>query len=480
MERITPQLFYQYFTCPHWPWFDRFGDPSQKGEVNELQQKVMEHGVTHEEAFMAKFVDGKDVEWIKAPNWQEGVVKTRKAMERGASYIYQGYLRDRSYEGRPDLLKRCEGKSKLGDYYYEPLDIKSGYDLKEDYKYQLTLYALILEVAQAFRPPEAGIITPANKVLEFPIAEFENKFFDCLEKIEDIFTGEKPPLQLTKSCTNSPWFDCCVKQAEEVDDIALIYKVDKRALDALREFGIRTVEHARTMDVEAMGDSIPHLKRTGLERMKLQAESLKTGSIYMRRPVVVPSAPLELYFDIESDPLSSIDYLFGFLVDDKKSEPQYTAFTAEKPEDEEQMWRAFLAWLLNMPTNMIVYHYSAYEKIRVAFLSSKYGATMTEIEHVAVATFISKCYDLNDVIKDDFIIPVYFYGLKQICQYLGFTWDSEKAGGAQSIYWYEEWLHSGDRSILETVVRYNEDDVRATKFMRDWIVKFAAENKSLN
>ncbi len=72
--------------------------------------------------------------------------------------------------------------------------------------------------------------------------------------------------------------------------------------------------------------------------------------------------------------------------------------------------------------------------------------------------------------KDDFVFPIYFYGLKQICKFLGFSWRSTKAGGAQSIFWYEEWLATGNREILNTIIDYNEDDVRATKFLKDWIL----------
>ncbi len=472
MQRITPQFFYKYLTCPHWPWFDLFGDHEKEGEVNELQQKILEHGVVHEEQFMAKFVDGHEVVKIDARNWEEGLVQTRRAMENGVEYIYQGRLRDRDYEGIPDLLVRRPGKSKLGDYFYEPLDIKSGFDLKEDYKYQLTLYALTLEVAQQFRPPHAGIITPTGELLEFAIEDFENKFFDMVEKLEHIFAGEKPPLQLTKACMNSPWYSCCVEQAEATDDIALLYKLDKRSLDALRGFGIRTVEDARQVDVNALGDSIPYLKRNGLDRMKLQAESLKTQKIILRHPVTLPTAPLEIYFDIEGDPLTNVEYLFGFLVDDHKNEPQYIPFIAEKPEDERAMWRAFLDWMLTLPTNMVVFHYATYEKSRLSFLARKYAGDMSELDHVALGAFTGKLVDLNDTIKDNFIFPLYFYGLKPIGKFLGFHWDSDKAGGAQSIYWYEEWLRTGNRTVLDTVIQYNKDDVVATKFLRDWIVKY--------
>ncbi len=473
MEHISPSIFYQYFTCPHWPWFERFGDETKRGEFGELQKKLLEQGVANEEKFMAEFTNEKQVVTIVAANWQQGLEQTKKAMAAGADFIYHAYLQDRTYQGIPDLLMRVEGKSKFGAWQYEPVDIKSGYELKDEYKYQLVLYALLLEIALGVRPKQGHIITASHEFISFPVDNFMEKFFDVLEKIEAIIGGEKPPLQLTKSCMNSPWYACCVEQAEATDDIALLYKVDKRALGALHEAGINTVEDARHIDPEILGDSIPFLKKGGLERMKMQAESLKTKKIILRKPVKMPTAANIVHFDIEGDPLLGLEYLFGFLIEGKNGAPdEYKAFVAEKPEDERKMWREFLDWLAGLPTDMVIFHYATYEKSRLTMLARRYGRDMSEIDHVILAAFAGKLFDLNDIVKDNFVFPLYFYGLKQIGKFLGFHWDSAKAGGAQSIFWYEEWLKTNDREILNTIIQYNKDDVRATKFLKDWIVNY--------
>ncbi len=475
MERISSKLFYQYFICPSWVWFDRFGDPARKGATGELQQKLIEQGVAFESQFMHQFFKNRAVTTITANNWDAAVAETTRAMKAGAGVIYQGRLRTAHYEGIPDLLMRRPGKSKFGEWYYEPIDIKSAYDLKDEHKYQLMLYTLILADVQGFEPPNAGVITASGQPIEFKIEEFRERFFSCLEKIELIVGGEKPPMQLTKACTNSPWFACCLEDAEKADDIALLYKVDKRALKALREFGICTVEDARHIDPESFGDKIPYLKKNGLERMKLQAESLKTGKIFPRHATQLPSAPLEIYFDIEGDPLHGVDYLFGVLVFDRSTGSEvYQPFLAEHPEDEPKMWREFVDWIKSLPSDYVVFHYAPYETARMKMFAARYAADMDALDRTAVATFTARLFDLNDVVKEDFIFPIYFYGLKQICKFLGFDWRSAKAGGAQSIFWYEEWLTSGNREILNTVVDYNEDDVRATKFLRDWIHNFAS------
>jgi len=46
----------------------------------------------------------------------------------------------------------------------------------------------------------------------------------------------------------------------------------------------------------------------------------------------------------------------------------------------------------------------------------------------------------------------------------------------QCIYWYDQWLETGDRTFLGDVIqRYNEDDCRATRHIKDWLVNFVQD-----
>jgi uncharacterized protein len=58
---------------------------------------------------------------------------------------------------------------------------------------------------------------------------------------------------------------------------------------------------------------------------------------------------------------------------------------------------------------------------------------------------------------------------------LGFEWRGNSANGAQCICWYNQWLETGDRAYLDTIVRYNEDDCRATYVAKAWLADFLDE-----
>lgn len=79
--------------------------------------------------------------------------------------------------------------------------------------------------------------------------------------------------------------------------------------------------------------------------------------------------------------------------------------------------------------------------------------------------------DIEKVVQKSVIFPLYFYSIKDIAksEFLGFKWRHEKAGGGQSVFWYEEWLETGNHEILNDIINYNEDDVRATEHLYNWL-----------
>lgn len=466
LPAITPSLFYQHATCPHWIWYDRFGDPKRKGEVPELAQKLLAQGVVHE----AEYVRGLELSPVVSRNQAEARAQTLDLMRRGVERIYQGVieaeLNGAVWRGRPDLLERRPGASALGNYHYVPVDVKSSHSIHREQRLQLTFYALVLEAVQGVRPRDLAIINVDHARIPFrPTSAHVAETRAKAAEIMGVMAGNKPPLRLASKCKRSPWFGECVREAEEAGDIALIYDLDSRAHPALRAAGIHTIADAARMDLSAL-PAVPYCSASKLARVSLQAQALVTGELrWLARPSI-PDAPLRIYFDIEGDPLLDVQYLFGFwIVGD--GEPRYVRFLAERPEDERRMWEEFLAWTDALPADYAVYHYADYERAHTLRLAKEYGSSP------GFERFASRYVDLLGVVKASVIFPLYFYSIKDIAKskFLNYHWRHAKAGGAQSIFWYEHWLESGDRKILQDIVDYNEDDVVATEQLHTWLLE---------
>lgn len=458
---ISAMTFFKYAACPHWLYFDEHADQDGRRELSEFQKRLLERGLLHEE----EVLEGMEYAEVGDGSLEERFARTVELMKEGVERIYHGILMADDLVGEPDILeKRSDLSSDFGEYYYVAIDIKSAERLADAHKYQLTLYGELLAEVQGTRPREGYIMNKNRVILGFSLRGFELQFHDALRHIRSIIDGEKPPPHLSSACKNSPWFHECIAYAESERDIALLYNVKKKTVLALREAGVRTIEDAAEMDVDELAGSKPYMTRKTLGRAKLQAKALMKKEHYIRRPYSFEKKSLELFFDIEGDPLRQAEYLFGFLVREDGKE-EYKPFIAERPEDEGKMWKEFLEWIGALEQDYAVYHYGTYENTSIAVLESRYGGS------AGLDSFKKRMVDLNVIVKDCLVFPLYFYGIKDIGNYVGFERTGEISGGGESIAYYEDWLTKGDRKALDEVIEYNEDDVEATRFLKDWLEK---------
>ena len=75
--------------------------------------------------------------------------------------------------------------------------------------------------------------------------------------------------------------------------------------------------------------------------------------------------------------------------------------------------------------------------------------------------------DLHQIVADQ-ILTEGPLGLKVLASRAGFTWRDEDPSGEASMAWYEE-ATAGDESARRRLLEYNEDDVLATRALRDWL-----------
>ncbi len=490
MITFNPSLFFQYATCPHWVWRDRFGDQRRKGEVPELAQKLLEQGVLHEEEYIKNFdLHEEPLAKVEGDFGEAAYQQTMRLMRQGAPWIYQGVIyadfNEIRYQGRPDLLERIPIPSQLGNYAYRPIDIKNSKEIKQNHWLQLTLYGLILEKIQGVFPEDVAIINSERQRLDYQLTMAQrHKTNAKIQEILRVINGTKPPLKLVGSCKQSPWFGECVREAEEANDLALIYKIDNRALTGLRRIGISTIKQLAAATSAAI-PKLPYLSNTTLERIHLQAKALVDQKLIWLKLPQIASAPIKIYFDMEGDPLLQIQYLFGWwIVGDETHKYSnfgkihtnndragyYLYFVAERPEDEADVWQQVLQWLTQLPlSDCTIYHYADYERSRLLSLAERYGG-LDKLSPV-----MERLVDLAKVVQECVIMPLYFYSIKDIAKskFLNYHWRHPKAGGAQSIFWYEKWLETGDQQVLNDIIDYNEDDVVATEYLHRWLLTAA-------
>ncbi|MGB7711071.1 MAG: TM0106 family RecB-like putative nuclease [Microcoleus sp.] len=206
--------------------------------------------------------------------------------------------------------------------------------------------------------------------------------------------------------------------------------------------------------------------------LSLPAPILRKKPIPYSQSVFLPIAPIELYFDIEAEPELNLDYLHGVLVVDRYNNTEkYYEFLAESAAEEGVAWSQFLELMWTYPIAPI-FHFCDYEVKTFKRLAKLYN-TPAYLWKPVLKRFV----DIHKYVTQKAIMPVESYALKPIARWLGFEWRDANANGAQCVCWYEEWLKTGDRSILEAIVRYNEDDCRATYVVKDWLTNFLLDHQ---
>ena len=470
-QLLTPEHFYKFFQCPHWIWYDIYADAKKKKHIPPILELLYKGKLVNPSESIRKF---KEFEQIKPESFrdlEEAFLATLELMKQGKN-VYHGVLMHENWVGMPDLLEARPGKSDLGDWHYVVYDVQGALDMSDQYKFQLVFYSLILERLQNVRPKEAYVMDPSGNTRSFLVDEFINQFHITREQIEKILEGEKPAPFLKSGCKKTPWYSLCLEGARECNDVSLIFKISQADQRRLYDIGIRTVGDLAGSDINDMQAKLEDWPFDKLVRFNNQAKSLVSQEPLILRKGNFPKVRHEIYFDIESDPTRDIHYLLGFLAKDTVTgSTDYKYFFASSKEEEPLMWKKFLDFLVGLD-DFVIYHYAYLERQVFDIFSIKYGAPSS-----LVSKFRENTIDIYDQTVESVVLPLYFYSLKDVAGYIGYKWNDPEAGGAESVVWYNEWLEKKDDKILKKILKYNEDDVRATLAIKEWLVQQGPSKK---
>lgn len=483
--QITASMLYDYVACPHRVTMDQFGDPAQRDEVSPFIRLLWERGAVHEQAIIGGLV--QPFTDLSHYSGDEKERMTSEAIARGDQLIYGGRIAADDLLGDPDLLCR-EGNG------YVAGDIKSGAaeegreDLskpKVHYGVQVALYTDILErkgIASGRRAfiwdadgnegmydlrAPIGPRTPESLWDEYQLA---------LAEVRDILREAVRTRGASSStCKLCHWYSACQRELESLDDLTLIPELGRSRRDVMVE-RIPTLSDladinpaAFTRGAKTVFKGIgPDMLRKFHERARLVKSP--DPRPYLREPLGLPASDLELFFDVEVDPMRDICYLHGFVErrNQDNGMERYVAFFAEDTTNEAEQQAFSRAWAyVRASTPCAVYYYSKYERTTWRKLREKYPDVCTESE---LEAFFDPSFSIDlyhDVVQKKTEWPTRDHSIKTLAKYLGFAWRDTNPSGAASIEWFDRWVTERDPAIRQRILDYNEDDCRATRVLLD-------------
>ncbi len=229
-------------------------------------------------------------------------------------------------------------------------------------------------------------------------------------------------------------------------------------------------------------------------QIELARARIGASPAYRRRDVhavVVPRADIEVDVDMENT--NDGCYLWGALVTDRRGvTATTTAPTAMAPT---ARYVAFVSWDPDIEAGELIafkefWSWFTGERARAAAEGATFGAycysrsaeqgQMTRIAdrlglRDEVDEFLASVdwVDLLEVVRAQ-LITGRSMGLKETAPLAGFSWRTDDGGGTLAMVKYEQAIDEaadgGARAAAqEWILQYNEDDVRATAALRDWL-----------
>ncbi len=210
-----------------------------------------------------------------------------------------------------------------------------------------------------------------------------------------------------------------------------------------------------------------------LKTFHARAKLLSTpgAKAYLKAPVTLPTAPTELFFDIEADPMRDICYLHGFVVrkNGDTANEEFIAFFAdnETPDAEREAFAQAIEFFWNSQP-AIMFYYSKYERTFFRKLQARYSdvCTADEIETLFDPATAVDLY--NDVVTKATEWPTRDHPIKTLASHLGFHWRDANPSGAASIEWYHRWVETNDKAVKQRILDYNEDDPQSDACLIGW------------
>jgi len=464
---IRPSDARSWLHCKRRVWYDNFSPEVEFAEPDPFDELIMQLGIAHEKEIKQDFE--KKFKVITATS----VEHTNALIESGVDIIYHAQLVDRKNKiiGEPDFLIR----HKSGEY--QPADAKlarSGD--KKEIQIQLGVYRKLISSTL----PALIFLGDKSTVETSDEADKEAKKF--LNDMRDILSLKTPPeVRYGESkCKVCPYNGICKPQFEKKEELTLLYGIDSRNAPHLEAQGITTITKLASSQPDDINNA-PHLSnKTRKYRAVLQAKSYLTGKLFKIKKFDLPEGTW-VHFDIEVNPLTDNGiehvYLWGFLKP-SYNENAFDYIWTDHERDDERGWLQFLELMgqyRKQYPDLILCHFSSYEVVNIKRYAKRYNAE----NHPTIEWLLgddSPLFDIQQVVKNSFVLPIASYGLKQICKHkdlVNFQWSDDGSGSQWSVvqfvkYRMEQIAERRDRMKAQ-ILTYNFNDVTATRKLEEWL-----------
>ena len=466
MSLIKPSDAIAWSSCIRRAWLDNKGGFTVAPEEDAFAQLIKQFGDEHELLVLQRLRNQWDVHVASSPE------DTRQLMAKGVRVIYQAQLFDEKNGliGYPDFLIRHESGE------YQAADAKlSLSENKKEIQIQLGFYRRLLGNSL---PAIVFLGNGSEAIIGDEADSVTDQFISGMSEL--LASDIEPEVRYSHSkCRICVYTAHCKPEFDKKEELSLLYGIQGRAAEGLEGDGIKTITQLSATDPAKIPD-IPYLKCEKKKRAVLQAKSWLSGEIFQINPVSLPEGDW-IHFDIEDNPLTGTGekhvYLWGFLLPSNDYDYFDFIWTNDDSEDKNG-WLQFLAkieYYKRRYPSLILAHYSAHERSTIKSYAKRYN-----MEDNATVIYLlgenSPLFDIQQPVLESFVLPLQGYGLKDVCKHrdlVDFQWEDEDSSSQWSVVQFNRFLAESEQQIKKKlkadILRYNRDDVMATRQLEQWL-----------
>jgi predicted RecB family nuclease len=497
---LTPSKITAFLECEHYLTLANrleLGQLRVRNGFGSMAHMLMAKGLEHEQACLEHYrTQGKSVFEVPKKHDNESfaawVGRVGNPMADGYDVIYQMPFVHEGIRGVADFIERVVD-SDTGFVRYEPVDAKlARAAAKPGHVLQLCFYADAIEATTGVTPVDVHIWLGSGRVehirLDNVRAYWRRIRYQLATVLElDPAASETVP-EKCNHCQFCEFADACETQWRDEDSLLFVANILKADRVALVANGRSTMASLAVCD-EAIDGIRPERQVRLVQQAKLQvlarlgaAGPLPTSLLDDGTPEALTGFRAmprqddgDVFLDYEGHPFWRADtglfFLFGLLTRVDDGSWTYDARWAHDQAGEASITKQLIADLAarrQRYPSMHVYHYNHTERSSLERLAEIHGVGEATLQHlVETGLFV----DLLSVVRGAIQVGVESYGLKYIERLTGFERSHDIDQGAGAVVEYEAYSHDHDRTRLDKIARYNQDDVQATMELRDWLVR---------
>lgn len=495
---LSPSKITAWLDCPHYLTLrSRVDDglrPEPESVFGSFARMLLDKGRAHEAACLAYYEQQGDV--VHVPPQQGGeqfaawVARVGNLFAAEPDVVYQMPFVQDGIRGVADFVVRAVDTDTAA-VCYEPVDAKlARAAAKPGHVLQLCFYAEAIEALTGIRPQHMHLWLGSGRLETLRVDEFRPLWRRLRRRLtQSLAAGPaaNTVAQRNPHCEFCEFHEVCDQEWRNADSLIYVAGIRKLDIDTLVAADIATLTALAGANGEVSGFADERLTRLrGQAALQLHArdEPATKPPFHRIEPGQEPwGHGLEqlpephagdVFIDFEGHPFWRADtglfFLFGVLEQGSDGEWRYRASWAHDLDGQAAAVIELIGYLNKRRQDfpgMHVYHYNHTERSALQQMVQAQGDGERNLaELIDTGAFV----DLLPVARHSFQVGVESYGLKHLERLTDFERHHQIDKGASAVVRYEHYLTMGDQADLDAIAAYNEDDVRATMALRDWLV----------